>query len=449
MNVIESALPEWLRKEKRGIYFLGIGGSGMYGVARLAHAMGFSVLGSDGRENQNTASLRRIGISLLREEDALPSELFLLVYSLAVPMTHPRILEAKESGIAVLDRAAFFGILMRAFPVRAAVSGSHGKSSTTAMCADILTRAGRSPTVVSGASLGRKADSFKAGDGDILLFEACEYRDAFLSFSPTHALVLDVSWEHTDYFPSFEAVKNSFDAFINGESVVASASLNGLFPATVTFGTGGDYTAEECSETREGSQFLLCKNGSPVGKVSLAALGAFQVENALGAAALCATLGVSNADIVAGLSSFSGIARRMEKRGYLRGIPLYLDFAHHPRELAFALKAASRFARPLAVVFEPHTYSRTKTFFEEYVRLLRIPHIAGVLPVYAAREPLDPTATSERLAKAAGIAFLPDYAHAAEFLTHAAGKGCTLLLIGAGGVEGVLCHLPHLFFVLR
>lgn len=178
-----------------------------------------------------------------------------------------------------------------------------------------------------------------------------------------------------------------------------------------------------------------------MGKVTLSAHGAYQIQNALGAAALCQTLGASDADVIQGLSHFAGIPRRMEKRGYLRGNPLYLDFAHHPKELLSALKTASRFGRPLAAVFEPHTYSRTKTFFEEYVRLLRLPHIAGVLPIYAAREKEDPSVSSERLAREAGIDYLPDYAHAASFFVRAAGNGCTLLLVGAGGVEEVLSHL--------
>ncbi len=445
MNVTKEALPLWLPSEGVALYFLGIGGSGMYGVARLSHAMGFSVTGSDGSESRNLVSLRKLGIPLCDENEPLPPCISVLVYSLAVPMTHPRICEAKARGIRILDRASFFGEIMRVFPRRAAVSGSHGKSSTTAMCAEILACAGMSPTVVSGASLGIGADSVREGDGDILLFEACEYKDAFLSFSPTHALVLDVSWEHTDYFPDRRAVMRSFSSFLEGESVTCRVAPKGLFSADVTFGEGGDYTAEACVPTREGSVFLLCKNKVPLGRVCLSVLGTYQVENALGAAALCASLGASEEDIVRGLCRFRGISRRMEKRGYLRGSPLYLDFAHHPKELLCALKTASCFGRPVAAVFEPHTYSRTKSFFEEYVRVLRLPHMAGVLPVYAARESEDTGVSASCLAKEAGVAFLPDYAHAAQFLIRAAGKGCTLLLIGAGGVEGVLPYLPLLF----
>jgi len=438
VNITENALPSWFAKGKGVIYFAGIGGSGMYGCARLALHLGFRVSGSDGRESQNLSTLRKMKIPLFAESAPLPEDTFLVVYSFAIPPSHPRLVEAEAKGIRAIDRASFLGLLMRCFPVRAAVAGSHGKSSTTAMCAEILTRAGRSPTVVSGASLGIGEDSFKAGEGDVLLFEACEYKDAFLSFSPTHALVLDASWEHTDYFPDKTAVMRSFSRFLRLESVTCAVAPKGLFSADVTFGTDGDYRAECRFETREGTRFLLCRQKEALGLVKLSVLGAYQVENALGAAALCASLGVSDRDIVEGLCAFRGISRRMEKRGYLRGVPLYLDFAHHPKELISAIKTASRFARPLALVFEPHTYSRTKSFFEEYLYALRLPHLAGVLPIYAAREEKDESVSSELLAKRAGIAYLPDYRHAARFLTDAAGRGCILLLAGAGGVEGVL-----------
>ncbi len=433
-------------EEKGGsVYFLGIGGSGMYGVARLSHAMGFSVTGSDAKENQSTARLRALGIPLYGEGEPLKEDTALVVYSLAVPQDHPRLAEARARGIKAYHRAEFFGYIQRAFPIRAAVAGSHGKSSTTAMCAEILTRAGYAPTVVSGAPLGMHKDSFEAGNGDILLYEACEYKDAFLSFCPTHALVLGVSWEHTDYFADKAAVLRSFSRFLTGESVSCAIAPCGELPSDITFGKGGNYTAEERVEGKEGSEFSLVRDGEKLGKVTLSVAGGYQVENALAAAALCASLGVPDADIVAGLCAYRGIPRRMEKRGVLRGVPLYLDFAHHPKELFCAIRTASRFGRPLAVVFEPHTYSRTREFFDEYVRALRMPHIAGVLPIYAAREKNDGKVSSVLLAREAGVAFLADYMHAARFLTRAAGKGCTPLLIGAGGVEEVLAFLPFLY----
>ena len=444
MDMSVEMISEEISLKEGRVYFLGIGGSGMYGVARLAHAMGLSVTGSDAKENHNTARLRALGIPLCGEGEPLQADICVVVYSLAVSSEHPRLAEARERGLKIYHRAQFFGLLEGSFPIRAAVAGSHGKSSTTAMCAQILTVAGRSPTVVSGASLTLGGDSFREGEGDILLYEACEYRDAFLSLHPTHALVLNASWEHTDYFADRESVIHSFSSFLTGNSVSCGIAPQGEFPCGVTFGNCGKYTAESRVERKEGSEFLLAREGASVGKVTLSVPGGYQIENALGAAALCSSLGVSDADIVKGLCAYRGIPRRMEKRGTLRGVPLYLDFAHHPKELLYALKTAARFGRPLAVVFEPHTYSRTREFFDDYVRALRMPHIAGVLPIYAAREQNDGSVSSVLLAREAGVAFLADYMHAARFLTRAAGKGCTLLLIGAGGVEGVLAHLPFL-----
>lgn len=435
-----TSLSEEIRNIRGSVYFLGIGGSGMFGVAMLAHEMGFSVCGTDSRAGKNTVRLASHTIPLYLEEESLPEDISALVYSLAVRMDHPRMREALSRGIPVFSRPEFFGELMRAFPIRAAVAGSHGKSSTTAMCAEILRQAGLSPTVVSGADLDGEG-SFRRGEGGILLFEACEYKDAFLSFSPTHVLVLDVSWEHTDYFPDEESVMRSFFAFLHKETVCRSIAPLGLFSPDITFGNGGYYTAERVEQMEGGNRFLLSCSGDTIGEVTLRVEGEFQVENAVGAAALCISLGAPHDAVLRGLSAYRGIARRMEKKGYLQGSPLYLDFAHHPKELFCAIKTAERFGRPVALVFEPHTYSRTKSFWKDFVHAFRRPYKAGVLPIYAAREDAVSGVSSDLLAREAGIAFLPDYPCAASFLEEAAKEGCTLLLAGAGSVEGVLSHL--------
>ena len=452
MPAKEIKLPKALSELRGDVFFLGIGGSGMYALARLALAKGFSVFGTDQRENENVSRLRALSVPILPEDAPLPDGVGALVYSLAVPITHPHIAEAVRRGIPIYPRAAFLGLFTRAFPVCAAVSGSHGKSTTTAMCAAILRAAGRAPTVLSGADLGPDTESFVLGDGEILLLEACEYKDAFLSLAPTHALCLNASLEHTDYFPSKDAVMHSFASFLSGERVVAAIAPHGLFPehiAPTTFGKEGNVTACDLSFAGGCGSFLLCRDGREVGRVSLAVRGEFQVENALAASALAFSLGVPEKAVLAGLGGFRGIPRRMELRGHLRTSPLYLDFAHHPRELFFSLRTAATLGAPVALVFEPHTYTRTKTFFREFVRLLRTPHMAGVLPIYAARETETLGVSSRALAEEAGVAYLPDYAHAARFLIRAAGKGCTLLLVGAGGVPSVLSYLPRLTEVGR
>ncbi|MBQ9736073.1 MAG: hypothetical protein IJV96_04735 [Clostridia bacterium] len=423
------------------IFFLGIGGSGMYGTAALAKEMGFAVRGTDSAENANTRRLRALGVPLQSEREGLPPSTALLVYTFAAPPDHPLLMQARARAVPTLSRAEFFGMLMRPFPIRAAVAGSHGKSSVTAMCATVLRMAGYAPTVVSGADLGDGRGSFRMGEDRVLLFEACEYRDAFLSFCPTHALALSVSHEHTDYFPDEASVRRSFRRYLSGQSVRKRIAPVGLFDADVTYGEGGSLFARACVCREGGSHFCLCTADGASYPVTLHTGGAFQIENALGAAALCAALGVPVKKIAEGLCTYRGIARRMEYKGSLRGAPLYLDFAHHPKELAALLRSADAFGRPVALVFEGHTYSRTRHFFSDYVHLLRKPHISGVLPIYAAREPGTDAVSGKALAEAARAAYLPTYEDAARFLVRAAGKGCTLLLVGAGGVEGVLPYL--------
>ncbi len=452
MPAKETKQPRELSDIKGDVFFLGIGGSGMYTLARLCAAKGFSVLGTDQRENENVTRLRALGVPIVPEDAPLPEGVGTFVYSLAVPKTHPLLNEAAERGIPTLHRAAFLGLFTRAFPVCAAVAGSHGKSTTTAMCAAILRAAGHAPTVLSGADLGPAEEGFSEGDGQLLLLEACEYKDAFLSLSPTHAVCLNVSFEHTDYFPSKAAVMHSFASFLSGERIISSIAPHGLFPKEVagtTFGKEGTVTAKEVTFSHGCAAFILCREGREAGHVALNVPGEFQVENALAAAALAFSLGVGDGAALAGLNGFSGIPRRMEYKGQLRASPLYLDFAHHPRELFFSLRTAAALGAPVALVFEPHTYSRTKAFFREFVRLLRMPHMTGVLPIYAARETDTLGVSSHLLAEEAGVAYLPDYAHAAGFLIRAAGKGCTLLLVGAGSAPGVLGHLPRLTEVGR
>jgi UDP-N-acetylmuramate--alanine ligase len=303
------------------------------------------------------------------------------------------------------------------------------------MCAEILRTAGVSPTVVSGADLDSEG-SFRRGDGDVLLFEACEYRDAFPSFCPTHALALGVSWEHPDYFPDKASVTRSFHAFLHGKTVTCSvAPAMSELSADIIFGHGGSVTAEAVTRAEEGHCFLLCRAGRAVGRVSLHVSGDFQIENALGAAALCHSLGIRDEDVVKGLSSYRGIPRRMEKCGTLRGVPLYLDFAHHPKELFCAMRTARGFGRPVAAVFEPHTYSRTKAFFEEYARVLRMPHMAGVLPIYAAREKDTGVVSSAMLSeKIPGCYLAKDFEDAKAHILESAKDGDIVMTVGAGDV---------------
>ncbi len=424
------------------LYFAGIGGSGMFPLASLAHSLGYHVCGFDARENKNVLRLREKGISVSVGNASLPPQTDALVRSLAVPLTHPICIEAQERSIPIFLRSELLAVLERLFPCRIAVSGSHGKSSTVGMCASILDAAGLSPTVLVGADLSEKEGGFREGKGNILLYEACEYGNSFLAFSPTHAAVLNAEWEHTDFFEDENAVLTSFRRFLEKPSVIYRLKEETLsLCADADFGKEGYYHAESKISQEGKYSFSLYEGERNLGAVKLGVIGAYQVQNALAATALALACGADFNAVRKGLAAFRGVGARMEYKGRVGASPLYLDYAHHPTELAETISAAKQLCEKIVFVFEPHTYSRVFNFEKEYAKLLAAEKCA-VLPIYAAREENVYGVSSEKLAKKSGAVCLHSFSEAAAFLSAHAAPNTLLLLIGAGDVAKVL---PHLF----
>ena len=421
------------------LYMIGIGGSGMYGLARLALDLGYTVLGEDARESENVGRLRSFGIHVTVGTGSLPLGVDAVVYSLAIDAEHPQRKEAQRRKIAVYTRTQMLEKLMKGYLVRIAVAGSHGKSSTVGMCAHILDVAGLSPTVLVGADLSKKEGGYRKGAGNILLTEACEYRDAFLSFSPTHAVVLNADWEHADYFPSRESVLSSFDRFLNGQSVVLRlAGADTGLSADHTLGSARGFHIRELTVDKGCPHFSVFYGEALLSKISLRVMGAHQAQNALAAFVLTYLLGVPIPSIRSALASYPGVGGRMEYQKDFYGSPLYLDYAHHPAELLAAIRSAKSVRKRVACVFEPHTYSRVSAFEEELLSALSLADSVGILPIYAAREKNVYGVSSRALAKKCGGAYLPSFASAAAFLRENAGEECALLLAGAGLIREVL-----------
>ncbi len=443
----QKLLPSFFDEKGKKIYFLGIGGVSMSALAALCLDKGLLVFGSDRTENSATLALKERGASVeIGETGAGLNEADLLVYTLAVSQSHPILQKAKALGIPTVSRSVFLGAIARRYERCAAVCGMHGKSSTVGMSARLLSQT-LGATVLSGAPLSNNEGCYRAGNDALLLMEACEYKAAFLDFFPTHAALLNMEWEHTDYYKSEAAVRRAFRRFARKRSLCCLVLHKGIKGISVrrgvsllTFGEGGDFYAEKREETQGRFSFDLCLRGENLGRVALQALGAHQVENALAAAALSFSLGVPKTALSSLLSSYGGIPRRMERKGECRKAPLYLDYAHHPSELSAALSTAESMGE-VVLVFQPHTYSRALAFKREFLSLFRRVGLCGLLPVYAAREKAIEGADSAALAREAGVAFLPDFSAAAHFLSENAKEGRILLLVGAGDVESVLPYI--------
>ncbi len=428
---------------------IGILGAGMRVLARLLSDLGYTVAGTD--ERMRGESSLADGAVRVRPPlgDGAIIDADLCVYSTAVGKDHPEIAAAVACGIPLVSRADLFGEVMRAYPVRIGVAGTHGKSTTTAMCADLLTAGGLSPTVAVGAPLPDDDDGYRFGRGETLVFEACEYANAFLSFAPTVAVLTNASWDHPDVFPNGEAALAAFRAFlllpsvgtvvVNLDNKGARRAAAGLSVPVITFGFSEEADVRAAGVTvGEGgcASFTLLDRGKPLGRVTLRVPGLHNVENALAAAAAALAIGARDGAVIAGLSSFLGAGRRTEYRGTLRGVRYYDDYAHHPEEIEASLTAIRESGR-LFCLYQPHTFSRTAAFFDKFCRALSLADCVIVTDTYAAREREEDGIGSRALAEGIGgsAVYLPTPEVAALWLSDRLSPGDTVIVMGAGDVS--------------
>lgn len=431
----------------RELYFIGICGVSMSGLAVMAASRGWHVRGCDRNETSATVHLLfRHGIAVESETNPHPDGAQLCIMTSAVPATATAALRAREAHIPLISRAAFLALLMADMPTRVTVSGMHGKSSTVGMLSAILVAAGSDPTVSCGAPLTPQGTAFRLGGGKVFLAEACEYRDAFLSLSPTLAVVTNIDHDHPDYFPDLGAVKSSFITFMaKAPGVILGADctpLRDIAPTNaMTFGYREGATLRAVD--REDGTCHLLLNEKPLGDIQLSIVGHYNRLNALAATAAALSLGISFSTIRTALASFRGIGRRMEAVGTLAGAQVVLDYAHHPTELRAALQAARELTRGrLLCIFQPHTYTRTAALWHDFTEVLSLPDETLLIDIYPAREAPIPSITSERLARESGAAYAPDLVAAARWSQDTVRAGDLLCLMGAGDIDTLLHILP-------
>ncbi len=444
-----------LLRGKKSIFFVGIGGINMSSLAHISHIGGMRVGGSDRTPSALTRRLEKEGIEIFcghceKNIDGYDA----LVYTVAISKDNPEYVSAEKRGIPRISRADYMGYIMCEYENRIGISGMHGKSTCTSMCAEILMRAGTNPTVLSGAELASMGGAYLAGGEQYFLFEACEYMDSFLDFNPSISVILNIEMDHVDYFRSMEHIKSSYRSFASiADICVANRDDENVCEALSEYGKeliffgienkNADVYADNIKEREGRYSFDIRKGGELLCSVSLACTGYHNIYNSLAAAAVMDRLGIAGEDIRRGLEAFCGAARRMEYKGKIGGAKVYDDYGHHPTELRATLSGAKKEAESrggrLFCVFQSHTYSRTAALFEDFADALSVADRVIVTDIYAARETDTLGVTPERLALATekhGTEALAvhGFDKAAERLCSELSKNDVAIVMGAGDV---------------
>ncbi|MDD7299519.1 UDP-N-acetylmuramate--L-alanine ligase [Fibrobacter intestinalis] len=448
MNLIPSS------RVKR-LHFVGIGGAGMSGIAEVLFENGFVVTGSDTGDGPSIEYLKELGIPIFPSHEAKNVEnADLLVYSSAVQMDNPEIVEAKSRRIPVIRRAEMLGELMR-LKYTLAVSGTHGKTTTTSMLGSIWEAAGEDPTVIVGGVVKGKGSGAKVGRGRYLIAESDEFDRSFLSMMPSSAIITNIDREHLDTYGTLDAIKDAFVAFANkvpfyGQVVVCidnpniQSVLTRFTKPVVTYGFSRQamYRAENVRVEQGVSHFDVLKNNQLLGEFSIRIPGKHNVLNATATIALSHEENIPLEIVRRALSEFTGVKRRFEWIGEAAGVMVYDDYAHHPTETAATLQGA-RDTFPdkrIVVVFQPHLYTRTRDQYETFAEVFANCDELLTLEIYKAREKPIPGISGKLIVDSAiarghqNAKFVETKENALAVLTQDVRPGDLVLFMGAGDI---------------
>ncbi len=447
------------------IHLIGIGGSGMSGIAEVLLALGYAVSGSDIKPSTTTERLRNLGARIFDGHEAQHVHgAQVVVASSAVRPDNPEIVEARKQKIPVIPRAEMLAELMR-LKYGIAVAGAHGKTTTTSLIASVLAAAGFDPTFVVGGRVNAAGTNARVGQGDYMVVEADESDRSFLLLAPVVAVVTTIDREHLDQYHSLEEIQSVFLEFVNrvpfyGAVVLCldepnvQAILPGVKRPVVTYGVSNqaDLVISDIELAGLESHFRLTYHGDDLGKFHLPSPpGIHNVRNAAAAAAVALYLGIPGDLIREGLDKFAGVGRRFEIKGAFAGVTLIDDYGHHPAEIRATLEAARgcNYKR-LLVLFQPHRYSRTKHLWDEFCRAFNLADVLVVSEIYAAGEAPVDGVTGQKLAEAISAAghknvvFSNTLQRGVEILLREAQPGDAILAIGAGTVNRSLDELALL-----
>ena len=444
-------LDNWIGKR---LHFIGIGGAGMSGLARIALSHGITVSGSDAKDSTVLSALQALGAQvhashLAEQVDGAD----FVIYSTAINPANVELVRARDINLPILTRAQALATLM-SDSRSVAVAGTHGKTTTSSMLTVALQACGLDPSFAIGGTLTSSGSNAHRGTGDLFVAEADESDGSFIEYHPFAAIVTNVEHDHVDFFETAEDVTRAFFDFaksISPKGVLVycaddagaknlANSVSGV--EKISYGTveGADLFIDSINLLPMGSTSRVLWRGRTIGSMSLQVPGMHNVLNAGGALAMALTLGAPAADALNGLASFHGTGRRFELKATVHGIRVIDDYGHHPTEIQVTLTAAKRYAGDgrLLVIFQPHRYSRTKAFMNEFAQALAIADEVVLLEVYAASESPIAGITSASIAEQMMHGrFIPNFLEASDWVIENAKPGDVIITLGAGDVNSL------------
>lgn len=449
------------------IHFIGIGGISMSGFAEYLHTLGFKVSGSDSHKSSITDHLADLGITfyLGQRSSNITSDIDAVVYTAAIMEDNEEFLEVKHRGIPMLSRAEMIGQLMLNFDNAVAVSGTHGKTTTTSMLSLIFMEGNLDPTISVGGILDAIGGNIRMGKSEHFIIEACEYTNTFLQFNPKRGIILNIDADHLDFFKDLADIRNSFhqfakrlpkdgQLFINGEIDHYEEITSDLECEVLTYGV-----IDPKYRTKEGTYDIAADNiefdgqsigsydlyyrGNYVDRIRLNIIGLHNISNSLPAIGVALQVGIPAKTVKKALFSFSNSKRRFEYKGEIGGVSIIDDYAHHPTEVTATLTAAQKYPhKTLWCVFQPHTYSRTKQHLSEFAEALSLADKVVLSDIYAAREKDPGDISSKDLAKEVQkmgkeVHYFKSFDEIENFLLQNCMNGDLLITMGAGDIVSV------------
>lgn len=443
------------------VYFMGIGGISMSGLAQILIEENFKISGSDNKESEMTRALESRGVKIFYGQKAenitAAGPIDVVVYTAAVHPDNPEFVAVTEAGIPMLTRAELLGQIMKEYDLPVAIAGTHGKTTTTSMLSKILLEADTDPTLSIGGIFKDIGGNIRVGKSEYFVTEACEYTNSFLSFFPKISVISNIDADHLDFFKDLDDIRHSFRKFaqllpadgslvINGDIERVSEITDGLNCSIITYGSldSFDYYPTDIAYDAHGNpSFVAHMPGGETLNVTLAVPGIHNVYNALASIAVANILGINKEHIVSALSMFGGTSRRFEYKGEIGGVTIIDDYAHHPTEIKATLTAAQNYPHgKIWCVFQPHTYTRTKALLDEFAEALSLADHVVLADIYAAREKDNLGISSRTLRdKIAALGhecnYFPtveNFSEIEKYLLQNCTKGDLLITMGAGDV---------------